>query len=344
MRKRDLMANLLDRSGATEMFLGIKRSAPVTWLPIVTFHRVTDRDTGSPYLFDEEVVDASPAEFERHIRTISKYFQPISVDQAIQATNGAPLPKNPILVTFDDGYRDNFEIALPILKRYGVRAVFFIATHYLSKRRTFWWDRVNFILKTSKRLRVELTYPKPMNIELGAASQRLRSIHSVLRVIKSHVGLDLERFIEHVAEAAEVRWTEDLDTQVAEAMLMTWDQVRELRAQGMDVQSHTRTHRVLQTLDASELRTELEGSRQDLEEQLGERVSAISYPVGHRLADREDVRRSLRRAGYKIGFTNATGTHRVTNFDPYDVSRISMGFGTSDSVFRTMLAAAPFFG
>jgi peptidoglycan/xylan/chitin deacetylase (PgdA/CDA1 family) len=120
---------------------------------------------------------------------------------------------------------------------------------------------------------------------------------------------------------------------------MTWDDVRLLRRAGMDVQSHTRTHRVLQTLGEAELRTELVGSREDLEQQLETPVCAISYPVGRRLGERIDIRRQLESAGYRLGFTNDTGIHRIRrSIDPFDVSRVGLEYGTSTALFRAMLA------
>src|SRR6266404_4647037 len=151
MNTRLMLANITDKIGATNALLALRRVATFSWLPVVTFHRVLDPNTHPPYLFDEGVVDAAPDEFERHVRTISRYFTPIGIDDLALSMDGASLPRNPILVTFDDGYKDNIEVALPILKRHNVRAVFFIATHYLSRRRMFWWDRVNYILKRSSR-------------------------------------------------------------------------------------------------------------------------------------------------------------------------------------------------
>jgi peptidoglycan/xylan/chitin deacetylase (PgdA/CDA1 family) len=305
---------------------------------------VLDLKPSLPYPFDEGVVDAAPDEFERHIQTIRTYFTPIGIDDAIRATDGAPLPPNPILVTFDDGYRDNYDIAFPILKKYGVRAVFFIATHYINARRVFWWDRASFIMKTTKRVRIALSYPKHLTLDLATPAQREYATRAVLRVIKSHRGLDLERYLEHLAEVANVPWNAELDGLLANSMLMTWDHIRHLRSHGMDIQSHTRTHRVLQTLDATQLRSEIHGSRHDLQEQLGDCVTAISYPVGYRVVNSVDVRQELEHPPYKIGVTNGLGTHRLGGADRYDVSRIGMRFSTPESLFRAMLAAPQLFG
>ena len=105
----------------------------------------------------------------------------------------------------------------------------------------------------------------------------------------------------------------------------------------MDVQSHTRTHRVLQTLSPERVVGELVGSRAELERELGERVVAVSYPVGHTINDRVDVRQAVEQAGYRVGFTNATGVQPMWGIDRFNFKRISLAAHVPDSLFRAML-------
>src|SRR5262249_25015008 len=155
------------------------------------------------------------------------------------------------LVTFDDGYRDNREMALPILMRHGVRATFFIATRYVTERRMFWWDRINYILRRSDRKAIAVDYPKRIALSLEGGPEA--AARTVLRIVKDTYGLDLDRLLDELAAGAGVEWSRDLETRLANELLMTWDDIRALRQSGQDVQSHTRSHRVLQTLPADEL-------------------------------------------------------------------------------------------
>jgi len=127
---------------------------------------------------------------------------------------------------------------------------------------------------------------------------------------------------------------------------MTWDDVRALAAAGMDVESHSRRHRVLQTLDEAGLEDELAGSRRELEAQLGRPVQAIAYPVGRRIAHLAPIRRAVEAAGYKIGFTNMSGASRiwpgalgkVVRTDRFDVPRLATDRSMSDAMFLLQIA------
>ncbi|HET7502505.1 MAG TPA: polysaccharide deacetylase family protein, partial [Kofleriaceae bacterium] len=165
--------------------------------------------------------------------------------------------------------------------------------------------------------------------------------------IKNTAGLDLDRFLGELRTALEVPWSPEIEAELAAPLIMAWDDVRALADAGMDVESHTRHHRVLETLDAGALRDELVGSRRDLERQLGRPVRAIAYPVGRRppLA----VRRAVAEAGYRIGLTNAGGANilwpaalrTVLPVDWFDLRRAPTERSMSDAMFLTQIAIPP---
>jgi peptidoglycan/xylan/chitin deacetylase (PgdA/CDA1 family) len=342
MDKKRMLARLFDTIGATRLILGVRRRAPSPWLPILTFHRISER--GAPCMLDDCVVNATRDEFDRQMATVQRYFEPVGIDDLVRYAEGGTLPRNAILITFDDGYRDNYELALPVLQRRGMKAVFFVATSYISERRLFWWDRVNYLVKSSKRSSLELAYPVPLRLDTSDAQARRAAITSLLRVVKSARSLDLPKLLDELQRATGSDWSTDLERQLADEHLMSWHQVRALRAAGMEVQSHTRTHRVLQTLEDAQILDELRGSREDLERELGEPISAISYPVGYGIADRAFIREALTQAGYKIAFKNAGGVQWVTDkLDRFQVDRISVCSQCPEALFRAMLAVPPLF-
>jgi peptidoglycan/xylan/chitin deacetylase (PgdA/CDA1 family) len=333
--KRKRLAALLDRVGLTEALLHLGPRGRLPWLTILTYHRVLPVDAARANPFDDTVVDASPESFERQVIELKRYFQPVGVAELCAFARGAPCPPNAVAVTFDDGYRDNHDHVLPILRRHGVKAIFFISTSYIGKRRVFWWDRVWYALKHARTPTVELTYPTPQRLEVGAHLRH--GIWSALRIVKSHYDLNHRRFLNELTHAAGLEWSDQIEQGFADQLVMTWDHVRALAAAGMDVESHTRWHGVLQTLPPDRLMDELEGAQSDLEREVGRRARALAYPTGLRIDGA--VGAAVRRAGYEIGLSNATGTNRrFTTVDPFDLHRVPVDGDLPPSFFRTMMA------
>jgi peptidoglycan/xylan/chitin deacetylase (PgdA/CDA1 family) len=304
---------------------------------MLTYHSIGQ--IGTDYPFDVGVVDASAELFDRQMAYIARFFTAITTDELRAARAGAPLPSNPIAITFDDGYRTNLHVVVPILKRHALRAIFFIATSFVDERRPFWWDRISYLIKKSPRDELVLGYPRPLTLRLGADG-RGAAIEHLLRVVKKTYGLDTERLLDELSAAAGVPWDRATEKTIADELLLTWDEVRALRAAGMDVQSHTCTHRVLSTLAPDAARRELLDSRLTLERELGTPVRAVSYPCGHSIAREPALCEAVRNAGYELGFASQGRTSSVRDWrvDPLDLHRLLTGYDMPMSWFRGMLA------
>ncbi len=334
----------LHRTGALGAIMRLRRYTPAPMVSIVTYHHVAEHDPSYPY--DPDVADATPAQFRRQLETLARHANPIGIDELIGAIGGAPLPKNPVMVTFDDGYRSCHDVALPILRAVGVRATFFIATSFVSERRLYWWERISLLLgqarKKARPRTAVITYPYTIALDLEdpAAGKTLTG------VVKDTDDLDIDRFLDELGKVLEIDWSPQIEADHANRLIMTWDQIRELRRAGMDIESHGRRHRVLQTLDAGALEDELAGSRRDLEAQLGRPVRAIAYPVGRRIHREPRLRDALAAAGYQLGLSNHSGVNRwwppplrgLAPIDRFDVRRLALDRTMSDAMFFTQVA------
>jgi peptidoglycan/xylan/chitin deacetylase (PgdA/CDA1 family) len=341
---RERLAIWLNRVGALSAMMRLRQLAPVpSMVSIVTYHHIADDDLS--YAYDPGVADASPSQFRRQMELLARWGTPIGIDELLRAVDGAPLPNNAVMVTFDDGYRSCHDVALPILRDVGMPATFFIATSFIAERRLFWWEKIALVLSRARRVTAELAYPKPFTI-----SARDPRAHLLLTdVIKDTPGLDVDRFLDQLFAAFGVDWSRDIEARHANELVMTWDHVRALARAGMGIESHGRRHLVLQTLDGAALRDELEGSRHELEAEIGGPVRALAYPVGRRIANAPHVRNAAAEAGYRLGFSNASGTTRlwpgrlrsVFPVDPFDVKRLSTERAMTDAMYFTQVALPP---
>jgi peptidoglycan/xylan/chitin deacetylase (PgdA/CDA1 family) len=335
MGLRERFAALLARTGALEAAIQLRRVAPVSTVTIVTFHRIAEVDDSEPY--DPDIIDATPEQFRRHVETLVRIGTPIGIKLLLHALEGGKLPPNPVMITFDDGYSSCRDLALPILRRIGVPATFFIATAFASERKLYWWERIAAVLHLARGRAGVLAYPRRLRID----SRDPRARRILDDMVKNTSGLDLDRFVTELSCALEVPWTPELEARLARPLIMSWDDIRALADAGMDVESHTRTHRVLETLGPDELRDELVLSRRELELRLGRPVRAVAYPVGR--CPPIWVRHAVARAGYRIGLTNASGVNRiwpaaVLPVDPFDIRRLATERTQSDAMFLTQIA------
>ena len=319
----------------------LRKYAPVpSTVSILTYHHIANEDPTYPY--DPGVADADPKQFRRQMEMLARYGTPIGIDELMRALEGAALPKNPVMVTFDDGYRSCHDVALPILRAVGMRATFFVPTGYINDRKMYWWERIAIILNQGRVASATLQFPRPFELD-----RTNPNAHRILAdLIKNTRNLDIKRFLDELASAFGVPWDDSLEATHADNLIMSWDHVRARARAGMDVESHSRWHRVLQTLDDGQLRDELAGSKTDLETQLGRPVRAIAYPVGRRIAHVRRIREAVQAAGYKLGVTNASGATRIwpnplaemMPTDRFDISRLSTDRAMSDAMYFTQIA------
>ena len=317
-----------------------KRVLPLPWLPIVGYHRIGDPEVVARET-DEGVVDVTVDDFERHVAFVAQSFEVIGVDRLRRYfVEKAPLPKNAALITFDDGYRECFDIALPILRRHGATGVFFVSTDHVTRRRVFWWDRIAYLFKRSTtKTRVEIDYPTRVVFDL--ANDLLRAKDDALTIVKRTFGLDLERYLDGLARALDVPWTEADEARIADDTLMSWDHLRALRKAGMDVQSHTATHRILQTLGGEELKRELVDSKRTLEAELDEPICAIAYPSGRAVGQHTKIGRAVSEAGYELGFSGSGVCRLGAKTDPLDLRRVSVDLHIPEAYFRACVTLPP---
>jgi peptidoglycan/xylan/chitin deacetylase (PgdA/CDA1 family) len=334
---RRRLAHLLDGIGVPRAVLAARARElfPWRWLTILTYHRISD--TLAPG-WDPEVVDAPAAAFESQVKLLQRYFSLIDTRDLDAWRAGGRLPPNPAIITFDDGYRDNHDVVLPILRRLQAKAVFFVATMYIADRRVFWWELVNHALTLSTRQQLRLRYPEPRTLELATPEARRASVRTLLVMLKREVGVDMERFLAELYAAAEVRMDRDEERRLADNLLMSWDQIRALTDAGFDVQSHSHSHRVLHTLPPEAAASDLRRSREELESALDQPVTAVAYPTGRPLGDAPALRQAVIDAGFRYGFTVERLVPLANLRDWLSIPRMMMDRAIGAASYRTGLA------
>jgi len=262
-------------------------------------------------------VSQSRANFEAHIRTLAHSFNPVTIDQVVQfAKSGVRLPAKSVAVTFDDGFSDNYDVALPILNRYGVPATFYIMVGAVETGRLPWYCRLNFAFRTTQRPEwVDPEHDRRYKVE--TAQDRETALKVATEAGARMVGERQERFVQQIEESLDV---EPLGAE--DRLILDWEQVRALRKAGHIVGGHTVSHPNLAQVAEEEARSEIVGCRRRLTEQIGGPVDHFSYP--HPALNPQWTPHTLqitREAGFKSAVLTACGPVRQGD-EPLGLKRI----------------------
>jgi peptidoglycan/xylan/chitin deacetylase (PgdA/CDA1 family) len=302
-------------------------------LVIFNYHRIA-REGDVP--FDPGLIEASPDQFDEHMRILKKHYALAELAEVQELVDHPDrIRHSRVLVTLDDGYRDNHDVAFPILQSHGIKAAFFLATGFVGTNRIPWWDQLAYLVRRTEKRTLRLHYPRELSYEIDETS-RFAVLDALLSLYKCQKTADPERFLSDVAEACGV----SRPREASERLFMTWEEARNLVKAGMSIGSHTHDHELLAKLSPEEQLHQCRLSREILAREVGLEVDALAYPVGSRNSFSEVTLRCLRETGYRTAFSYYGGVNSASKAIPrYDVNRVSVGAGTT-SRFRIRTAVA----
>ena len=219
------------------------------------------------------------------------------------------------LITFDDGFRNNHTYAMPVLRRYGVEGCFFITTGLIGTRKLLWVEEVTRMLHHTRRSEVRVTLDQPRTFPLGTEAEREVAATTIRTFMKQMTPEPLQTAVgEMKAQLDDVSL--EIDERDADRyLMMTWDEVRDMLANGQAIGSHTHTHPMLSMLPIERSAFELSHSKALIEKETGRPCETLSYPNGRPEDFAATQLDQLAELGYKVAFTQIPGfndgtTHR----------------------------------
>ena len=287
-------------------------------LSIFIFHRVLpEPDFLLPF-------EPDAVAFERVADFIARNFNVLSLTEAAARVSAGTLPAAAACVTFDDGYKDNFTIALPLLQKHGVTATFFIATGYLDGGR-MWNDTVTEAARIFTGAEWDLTEFSLGSYPMNDKAERKAAVNQLITTLKYRSDSERDAVSCAIADRTGLANTSDL--------MMTSDQVRGLAHAGMAIGGHTVSHPILANLDSQHVFDEIRQGKLHLENITGAEVRVFAYPNG--IPGRDYTRRDVeivRDMGFECAVTTAWGVARsrsdvfqMPRFTPWD--RTTLRFG-----------------
>lgn len=216
--------------------------------------------------------------FEWQVRHIAEHYNAITMsDLANELYSIGRAPKNSIAITIDDGYRDFYDIAWPILKKYGVPATFYVTTGFVSGDLWLWPDQLRYLLNRAPKTSDIYDFGL-LKVKTPVVSSRFEAeywrINQLMLYAKNEVKLACLREMQNA-------WDVTLPPRPPkEFEAVTWQQLAEMQRQGLEIGGHTVTHPSLARVSLAEAQGEIIGCANDLKKHLGEASRSFCYPNG----------------------------------------------------------------
>jgi peptidoglycan/xylan/chitin deacetylase (PgdA/CDA1 family) len=262
--------------------------------------------------------------FRKQMRWLKQNCRPIGPDEVKRCANDTTHGRPSVLVTFDDGYRDYFDNAYPILKELEIPAVVFLATSFMDNGGMIWTDEVTWAVTHATAGQFALPWAEETIFDFAVPHERERFRDQAKLYLKAVPDAErkgqLSRLIECLGISPEQL---HIDRQ-----MLSWDEVRaslDLTTYG----GHSHTHPIMSQLDEASLEAEIKTCRDRIQEETGLAPKYFAYPNG-RLQDFNDTTKQLlKRHGFELAFSTVLGSND-SSMDPLAIKRLHNGNSTGD--------------
>lgn len=289
-------------------------------LTVVLYHGVDKpRDLGT-YNYRKKYI--TPGAFERHLRYYAAHHTVMALDDAVAALRNGTLPPRALAITFDDGYRNNYTHAFPLLKRYSMPATVFVTTNFVVNKEPLWVDRLEYAINAGMR---NASYAEKVAYDERERA-RLKLLPHTERM----------RALEELERSCGVQLTDFGGNRAVYAPLTKAD-MEEMGVHGIMFGAHTESHPILRTLDAEGQRSEIANSNTALSLLTPTRSKVFAYPNGQ-VGDMDEATAAIvRKCGFDAALTTLPGVNDTAT-DPYMLKRFTLD-GTDEFPFFVVTAS-----
>jgi peptidoglycan/xylan/chitin deacetylase (PgdA/CDA1 family)/CelD/BcsL family acetyltransferase involved in cellulose biosynthesis len=281
-----------------------RRNAPTG--RILYYHRVND--DGDPFF-----PAISTALFEQQMRFVAGHYKVVSLTEMLARLDRGD-PEQLMAITFDDGYRDNYQRAFPVLQRYGLPATIFLTTGVIDSREPLWFEQLALALKKTSQGYIELEIDIPRRIWMRTETERLKANARIYRLLRLCPDGERRQWLAEILRKVDVRSDE------RHGKMLTWSEIRSMQAHGIDFGGHTVTHPFISKLTPEQVTWEAAECKRRIEEEIQAPVAHFAYPSGREEDFGARNKELIRAAGYRAALTTIWGTNHSST-DPMELRR-----------------------
>lgn len=258
--------------GVTELVRRSRSRRMPDRFTILMYHRLHAEHGGPEYIYQGNVGPTVKV-FERQMRYLKTHYNVIAFDRLIDCLKeGEPIPPNSVIITFDDGYKDIYTLAFPILKSYGLPATVFLATGHIGTNDLLWYDRIAYIVHHTRKNCITVD---GLNLPLMNPQDKLVATERLVQLLSSVSGKMEWPLTAELQDAFNVGFDN-----CAINFGLSWDEVREMALHDITFGSHTVNHPFLTRVSRETAHAEIMDSKRTIEREIQRPVRVFAYPHG----------------------------------------------------------------
>jgi peptidoglycan/xylan/chitin deacetylase (PgdA/CDA1 family) len=271
MNSMNLLINGAEMCGLVDAYSAIRRKLTGSQIAILMYHRV------SPPAKDLYLQSLAPEIFDKQIEYLKKEFKILSLEEFARTCRSSdPLPEKTAVITFDDGYKDNYTYAYPILQKYDVPATIFLTTGYIETGKLLWWDLVGYICRHSQVNTLRLDDDGLTEFKIKTDSDRTKTKFRITEKLRRKSESQKWSIIQQLVNQSELP---SLITP-GKNLILSWSEIQEMAKGKITFGAHTVNHPILTSESLELAKREITQSKRAIEERLKTEITTFSYPDG----------------------------------------------------------------
>ncbi|MBN1684105.1 MAG: polysaccharide deacetylase family protein [Gammaproteobacteria bacterium] len=331
--KKRLLINFLSPFALGIMSLKKRGKRENDKLIILAYHGIDDVDL-EKYPLSNGNITATTDQFEAQLKLIKRNFNVLTFKKLHEEyLLEGRFPERGLIITFDDGYRNNYTHAFPILKKYNLPATIFLATEYIDSNKKFWFDELCFkIFQSEKESLGFAIEDKLYSFDISDYKAKRDSDLKVKRILKKISNRERLKILNEIYLNLEPIKVD----KEQKRYVLNWDEIKEMSENGIEFGSHAKSHPILSKQTYNEVKNEIFDSKKDIEERLGECI-VFSYPNGGKSDFGEREMCLLKEAGYKyaVNYIQSNNNKAILNY--YSLNRLHVELEVDIKQFQTGL-------
>ncbi len=302
---------------------------------VLMYHRVLPKVLREG-TFSHSGIIVDDAIFEMQVRYLKKIFKVVTLEEfSRKHREGINFDRPACLITFDDGWKDNYTYAYPILKKYEMPATIFMPVNYIDNNIQFWQEKLTGILMdmyfmgkdNTDNYQMYFDLLKKYNLQeiMSVSEDNIRSsVAEEVSKMKMLTYKEIEQIIAGLSENVEFSkgGMENCDS------FLSWDEVRQMKDDGISFGSHGMNHKILTNVTSSEAEYEIAESMKVLKNKINEDISSISYPNGNY---KSNIIEMVKSHGYQTAFSTENGFVDMAD-NPYSLKRVNIHNDVTDNI------------